>query len=491
LTTPGPGHVRHPGLGLAVLLAATLAFALEQTAMAPALSAMRVSLHTSPHAVVWVLTSVGVADAVLTPVLGRLGDLMGRRRVLIWSLLVLAVGGAVSTFADNLPVMLAGRVLQGAGSAVFPLGFGIARDLYPPRRRTVAVGLLASLTGLSAGLGPVLGGLFVDHFSYRWIFGFSVVTALGSAVAVRAVLPAGARRAAGRLDLPGAAVLAAGLVALLVGVSHTQDWRGRAYALIAAGLIVLAGFLLLERRRRAPLVDVGLLARRDVLLANLAALLIGFGMLDALSIIPRLAETPKAAGYGFGTGATEAGALLLPGCVLMTLAGPLAGRMAARFGAGRPFAFGAALATAGLVLLAAAHSSPAAVAADACVLLVGVGFAFSAMPILIMEAVPAESTGEATGVNTLMRAVGTAVGTDVAGTLLANSVARHSSVPAAYSYPQAFLTGAVVVLAAVAVTLPLALRRRTPSPAPAGSVRVAAAGEVETVSELQLEGEAR
>jgi MFS family permease len=108
LTTPGPGHVRHPGLGLAVLLAATLAFALEQTAMAPALSAMRVSLHTSPHAVVWVLTSVGVADAVLTPVLGRLGDLMGRRRVLIWSLLVLAVGGAVSTFADNLTCSPAG-----------------------------------------------------------------------------------------------------------------------------------------------------------------------------------------------------------------------------------------------------------------------------------------------------------------------------------------------------------------------------------------------
>jgi MFS family permease len=469
---------------LLILAIATLSFALEQTAIAPALDSMAHSLRTSGADVIWVMTSALVADAVLTPVLGKLGDMFGKRRVLVVSLGLFAVGGAISALANGLGVMIVGRVLQGFGSAVFPLGFGIARDVFPARRRTLAIGLLASLTGMSSGLGPVLGGLFVDRASYRWIFVFGTVTALIAAAALRSRIPESAERTPGRVDVPGAALLTVGLVAGLLAISQGNRWHWsdpRTLGLLLFGVAVLVTFVLYERGRRAPLVNIGLLATPTILLTNVTALLIGFGMLDAFSIIPRLSQAPKVTGYGFGTTAVEAGALLLPGSLLMVVTGPLAGVVAGRVNAKLPFVTGAALTALGLTLLAVAHGSPLAVICMATVLLAGIGFAFAALPILIINATPAARVGEATGVNTLMRSVGTSLGAQVAATILAGTAAAEGRPPTDHGYTLAFVAGAIAAGAATVVALFIS-RSRT-----AGRARSASpAGDASAPPELSL-----
>ena len=148
-----------------ILALAALAFALAQTAVIPGMRGMAQSLHTSTETVSWVLTGYLVAAAVLTPVVGRLGDMFGKRRMLAVALVLFGAGGAVAAVAPNVWIVVAARVLQGAGGGIFPLCFGIISDSFPEKRRPGALGLISAIAGVGAGGGLLLGGLLTDHAS--------------------------------------------------------------------------------------------------------------------------------------------------------------------------------------------------------------------------------------------------------------------------------------------------------------------------------------
>ena len=451
----------HPLRSLLILSLAALAFALAQTTLIPALTELARSLHTDASGVAWTVTGYLLSAAVCTPIFGRLGDMFGKRRLLVVALALFGLGSVVSALGTSLEVVVAGRVLQGAGGGIFPLCFGIIRDEFPRERVASSIGLISATFGIGGGAGLILGGLITDHASYHWIFWLGAITAAIAAVMIEIFVPESPVRTPGRVDIRGAVVLGLGLTAPLLAIARANEWGwgdARTLALFAAGALILTGWVALQRRTPEPLVDIEMLRRPPVLMTNIATVLVGFGMFGSFILIPQLAEAPESTGYGFGLDATGAGLLMVPGALVMLVAGPLSGVLGTRFGSRVPLALGALVTTVGLTLMAVAHGTQGAMVAWNIVMSIGIGLAFAAMPNLILEAVPPEETGQATGVNTLVRSVGASLGSQVTAAVLAGSVTA-AGIPTDQGYTDAFLVGAGVALAAAVTAFLIPSRR--------------------------------
>jgi EmrB/QacA subfamily drug resistance transporter len=445
----------HPTRSLLILSTAAMSFALAQTSVVPAIGELMRAFDTDAAGVAWTLTGYLVCAAVFTPIFGRLGDMFGKKRMLVIALLIFAAGNLVAAAGQSLEVVVAGRVLQGIGGGIFPLCFAIIRDEFPRERVRASIGLISALAGIGGGLGLVLGGLLVDHVSYHWIFWIGAAAAAVAAVATYLLIPESPNRSGGRIDLRGAALLAVALVVPLVAISEANRWgwgSPKTLGLLAAGLALLALWVAVQRRTAEPLANIATLTRRPVLMTNLATLLVGFGMFGSFILVPQLAEAPESTGYGFGASATQAGLLMLPGALLMLVAGPISGMIGERYGGKVPLGLGGLIAATGLVLLGLVHATQFEVMLFSAVLFTGIGLAFSAMPNLIVDAVSPGETGEATGFNALVRSVGSSLGSQVSGAILAGSIIAGGS-PSDAAFRGAFLLGAAVTLVAAATAM--------------------------------------
>src|SRR5215213_2558480 len=284
---------------LLILGASALAYSLAQTMLIPALGELTTQLGTDASGIAWVLTGYLLAAAVSTPIAGRLGDMFGKRRMLVLSLVLFGFGSTIAAFGDSLELVVIGRALQGLGGGIFPLCFGIIRDEFPRERVAGSIGLISAIFGIGGGAGLVAGGLIADHLSYHWIFWLGAISAGLAAVATHVWVPESPERTPGRIDIRGAALLGVGLVLPLLAISRANDWgwgSTRTIVLIAAGLVVLAVWVAVERRTEQPLADISTLIKPPVLLTNVATLFVGFGMFGSFLLIPQLAEAPEATG---------------------------------------------------------------------------------------------------------------------------------------------------------------------------------------------------
>jgi EmrB/QacA subfamily drug resistance transporter len=446
----------HPLRSLLILSLAALAFALAQTTLIPALTELAKSLHTDASGVAWTVTGYLLSAAVFTPVFGRLGDMFGKRRLLVVALGIFGAGSVVSALGSSLEVVVAGRVMQGAGGGIFPLCFGIIRDEFPREKVGSSIGLISATFGIGGGAGLILGGVITDHASYHWIFWLGAISAAVAAIAIELFVPESPVRTPGRVDVRGALVLGLGLTAPLLAIARANEWGWgdtRTLGLFAAGAVILSLWVVLQQRTPQPLVDIEMLREPTVLMTNIATLLVGFGMFGSFILIPQLVESPESTGYGFGLDATGAGLLMVPGALVMLVAGPLSGVLGTRWGSRVPLALGAVTTSFGLTLMALMHGSQAEMVVWNIVMSIGIGLAFAAMPNLIVEAVPPEETGQATGVNTLVRSVGASLGAQVSAAVLAGSIVA-GGLPTNSGYTAAFLVGAgVAFLAAITAFL--------------------------------------
>jgi EmrB/QacA subfamily drug resistance transporter len=460
----GAGERQHFGLTLAVLAVAALAYALLQTMVAPALPDIQRELGASTSEVTWVLTIYLLSASVFTPILGRLGDMFGKERVLVAVLIVLGVGTLVSAVSTTLGVLVLGRAIQGAGGAVFPLAFGIIRDEFPPEKVGAGIGLISATFGIGGGGGLVLAGIIVDHLHYTWIFWFALIMIIAATIATHFFVPESPVKTPARIDWIGALGLGIGLSAVLLAVSQGNAWgwtSGRVLGLLAAGLLVLAGWVRFELRTREPLVDMRMLRLRGVWTTNLTSVMVGFGMFGAYLLLPQLVEMPPAAGFGFGANVTDAGLFLLPSALVMLFAGPLAGTLGARMGARTPLLIGIVVAIVSFVLFAVAHDQRWQIYLGSLLNGLGIGLSFAAMAALIVEAVPQSQTGVATGMNTIMRTVGGALGAQVAASIVTAHVMRNG-LPAESGFTEAFAASAIALVLALIAGLLIPRRRLEP-----------------------------
>ena len=428
---------------------------------------------------------------MLTPILGKLGDRFGKERLLVLSLCVFFLGTVGCAVAWNIGSLIAFRAASGAGAAVFPLSYGIIRDEFPPEKMKVGIGLLSAVLGIGTGLGLVFAGLIIDNLSWRWLFIAGAVPVALAVILVHKLVPESPVRSDSRIDVVGATLLSSALIALLVALSEGETWGWTSTAtlgLFAAAIVLGAVFVLVELRVTGPLIDMKVFVERPVLFTNIAALISGFAMFGAFSLLPRFVEEPRGlpaavaaqVHYGFGASATRAGLYLLPGAGMMLVAGPVAGLLGRRFGSKWPLSAGMALVSLGAGLLGAWHDHPWQIVFAMGVLGTGIGFAFAAMAALITEAVPPTETGIAAGINTVMRMIGAVVGAQVGAAILTSTTIAGTSVPSEGAYATAFFLSCAAAAVGAVVAVFVTRRAREPIGAPRGRDELSAGSAPQT-----------
>jgi EmrB/QacA subfamily drug resistance transporter len=440
-----------------------LSFAVLQSLVAPALSTIGHDLKVSTSDVSWILTAYLLSASVLTPILGRLGDMVGKRRILIIVLAILLAGTLLAALAPNLGVLIAARALQGAAGAVLPLSIGIVRDELPRNRVGVTIGLLSAIFGVGAGVGIVAAGPIVQNLSWNWLFWFPLVLVVIALLGVIFGMKESPVRTPGRLDVVGALILSVSLVSILLAISNGAEWKWDNYktiGLLVLGVVALLAFVLVELRVKEPLVDVRLFKIRGVWTANIVALAFGFAMFGTFVLVPTLLQLPTVLGYGFGKSVSEAGLFLLPTVGAMVVFGPVAGILVRKVGPKTPMLIGGLFVTAAFVIPALAHGEIWQVVLSGIFTGAGIGLALAAMSNAIIESVPATQTGEAISVNTIFRTIGSAVGTAIiAAVITSNSTPQ--GLPKDNAFTVGFwVCGAVAVVAVIAAVAAPSVRRR-------------------------------
>ncbi|MFJ9866119.1 MFS transporter [Streptomyces sp. NPDC101165] len=466
-TTTDKPHRRAGGAVVPVLAFAGIVVAVMQTLLVPVIKDLPQLLDTAPSNATWVLTSTLLSGAVATPIMGRLGDLYGKRRMLILSLAVMVAGALVSALTSQLLTMIVGRTLQGFAMGAIPLGIGLMRDMLPREKLGSAMALMSSSIGVGGGLALPAAALVAQHTNWHALFYGAAGLGALSIVVTLLVVPESPMRAEGSFDLLGAIGLSTGLVLLLLPVTKGSDWgwsSGTTLGLFAASVVVLVLWGLFELRVKAPLVDLRTTARREVLLTNLASIMVGVSFYVVSLVLPQLLQLPKATGYGLGQSMVVAGLCVAPLGLTMMFTAPVYARLSARFGPKVTLIIGLLIIAigygGGLGLMDAAWQT----IVTSVVLGAGIGLAYSSLPALIVGAVPASETGAANGLNTLMRSIGTSVSSAVIGMVLANTANNVGglAIPTMHGFHVSFL----IATAAVAVGLLLALFLPKPDRAP-------------------------
>jgi EmrB/QacA subfamily drug resistance transporter len=465
MTDAAPHPRRDPNVTLAVLSLGAIAYALLQSLVAPAMPEIQRALGTSESSVSWLLTGYLLAASIGTPIIGRLGDMYGKQRVLIIVLVVLALGTLLAAVSNSIGVLIIARIIQGAGGGIFPLAFGIVRDEFPREKVPGSIGLMSSLLGVGGGAGVVLAGVIVEGLSYHWLFWLPLVAIVLAAVLTWRLVPESPLRTEGKVNWLAAALLSAGLAAVLLAVSQTSSWgwgSPKTLGLIAVGIVVLVAWVVVEIRSREPLIDMQMMRIRGVWTTNLVAFLVGVGMYSSFILVPQFVELPDRAGYGFGASVTGAGIFLLPSTMMMLFVGPATGWLERRFGAKIPLLAGTAFTAVCFILLAVAHDNAVEIYIASGLLGIGIGLAFGSLANLIVENVRQDQTGAATGMNTVMRTLGGALGGQVVATFLANDITSQG-VPSESSFTLSFAVCGVAVIIGLLAGLAIPGRPRNPS----------------------------
>ncbi|MFI6935242.1 MFS transporter [Streptomyces sp. NPDC050287] len=462
-----------PNAVVAVLAFAGIVVALMQTLVIPIVPELPRLLDAPASDTAWAVTATLLAAAVATPVVGRLGDMYGKRRMLMISVVMLVIGSVACALSDELVPMIIGRALQGLASGVIPLGISIMRDELPAERLAGSTALMSASLGVGGALGLPTAALIADNFDWHVLFWASAAMGVIALVLVVAFVPESRVRTGGRFDLVGALGMATGLVCLLLAISKGADWgwtSGTTLGLLAAAVLVLLAWGLFEMRTAQPLVDLRTTARRQVLVTNLASVAIGFSMFAMSLVLPQLLQLPEQTGYGLGKSLLTAGLVMAPSGLVMMATAPVSASVSKAKGPKVTLMIGAVIVACGYGLNIVLMSEVWHLVLVSCVIGAGIGFTYGSMPALIMGAVPAGETAAANSLNTLMRSIGTSVASAIAGVILSQMTITLGG----YALPSkdgfrtvmAIGAGAALLAFAIAAFIPRQRPALKPTPAP-------------------------
>jgi MFS family permease len=462
---PAPEIARTPVLAVAALCFGGLSAALTQTLVIPIQSELPQLLGTSASNASWVVTITLLAAAVSMPVAGRLADLYGKQRLLVACAALLVVGSVVTALSSTLVPVLIGRGLQGAAMGFIPVGISLIREITPPHMTSTAVASMSATLGVGGAIGLPLAAWIVDVGSWHVLFWVAAGAGVLMMIGVIAVVPHIHDGHEGRVDVVGALGLAIGLVSFLVGLSKANDWgwgSGRTAAAIIGGIVVLILWGMFELRQDDPLVDLRATAKPAVLMTNVAALAVGFGMMAQSIVVPQLLQLPKETGYGLGQTILAAGLWMAPAGLVMMLFAPVSSRLIRTLGARIALMIGAAVLAAGYLAATVLMGAPWQLLIASCIATAGVGIGYAAMPTLILDATPPREAAAAVGLNSLARSAGTTIAAAVMATVLTSNTVSFGEfeLPSESAFRWCFFIGAFAALLGVALAACVPARRR-------------------------------
>lgn len=453
----------------------TLAFAgivvaLMQTLVIPLVPQLPALLGAPPSQTAWALTATLLASAVATPIVGRLGDMYGKRRMLLISLGLLVAGSVVAALSTGVGLLIVGRALQGLAAGVIPLGISIMRDELPAERLGSAMALMSASLGVGGALGLPAAAFLAEATDWHVLFWTAAGLGVVAAGLIVALVPESRVRSGGRFDAVGAVGLSSGLICLMLAISQGATWgwtSARIDLLFAAVVVILPVWGWWELRTAEPLVDLRTTVGRQVLLTNLASMIFGLALFASSLVLPQLLQLPEATGYGLGLSMLGAGLTLAPTGLVMMATAPFSARITAARGPKVTLMLGAAVVAAGYLLAIWFTAEVWQVLLVSCLNGAGIGLAYGAMPALIMGAVPVTETAAANSLNTLMRAIGTSVASAVAGAILAQTTTAFGafSAPSQAGFRTILALGAGAAIVAIVIAFFLPARAVRPDAA--------------------------
>jgi MFS family permease len=311
---------------------------LEITMVYSALATFYKSFADPAH-VVWIITTHFLFYASSAALCGGLGDIFGRKWVLLIVLAVVSMASLTSAFAPSLAVLILGRGLQGVSGAVLPLCFGIIRELVPKEKMSMPIGIASTVPSVTGALGLVLGGVIVDHFSWRAIFCVSSGVTILALAAVAACVPSTARREhSGALDILGGVLFVPAVGGILLSISQSKSWGWadhRTLALLGGGIAIMLAWIRHELRQSNPLIDVRLFCNRQIALTNACMALVAVGALQYSQVLLLILQQPSWTGVGMGLSGTLMGLVMLPKVLFDLSCGPWTGYMVSSRGTPR------------------------------------------------------------------------------------------------------------------------------------------------------------
>jgi MFS family permease len=451
---------------VAVLAATGLIAAFMQTLVTPVIPELPQLLDSVPTDTSWVLTSTLLAAAIATPITGRLGDMYGKRRIVLALLVIMTAGSVVAALSETVVPMIIGRSLQGIGLGVISLGISILRDVIHPKNLGGAVALVSATLGIGGAIGLPVAAVIADNLSWHYLFWLATLLSVVALALVFWIVPVSTLRTAGRFDFVGAVGLGVGLVGILLGVSKGSEWGWGSpviLALLIGGVVVLIVWGWFELRTPHALIDLRVAARRPVLLTNLASISVGFAFFITSAALPILLQAPSSTGVAFGLPLLTASLCLMPLGLVMFFTSPYAARLSTARGPRTSLIVGASIITltfgAGVFLTGEVWH----IVLISTLVGLGVGFAYAAMPTLIMSAVPPSETAAANGLNSVMRTLGSTVSATIVGVILSTQVvvSEGISIPTTEAFQLTFGIGAAVSLVGVLIAFFIPRRKRT------------------------------
>ncbi|MBB6119139.1 MFS transporter [Nocardiopsis algeriensis] len=439
-----------------VLTLCGLIVSLQQTLVIPLLPDMPEILGVSADDASWLVTATLLTGAVATPIVARMADMYGKRRMLLISLLVMTAGSLVAALGGSFGPLIVGRAMQGFGASLIPVGISIMRDQLPREKLAGAISLMSATFGIGAALGLPLSGLIHEAFGWTALFWSTAVVGAVLIVVIRLMLTESVPGSSGRFDVAGALILSIALVALLLILSKGAAWGWTSVAVaVLAGVAVVAFavWVPLQLRTPEPMVNLRTAVKRPMLLTNVASFFVGFSMLMNSLITTQELQVPTETGYGMALPVVTAGLLMVPGGLMMLVFSPISGRMLNRLGGKPTLLIGSA--TIGLAYLGRvlAPDSVVTTVVGNTVISVGTAVAFAAMPTLVMATAHRSETASANGVNSLIRSLGTSSSSAVVAMLFASMavVVDGTAYPSAAGMDVALWLGAATAAIAVLV----------------------------------------
>ena len=439
--------------------------AFMQTLVTPIIPELPTLLRASSTDATWVLTSTLLAAAISTPISGRLGDMYGKRRIVMVLLACMILGSVVCALSTTLIPMIVGRVLQGVALGVIALGISILRDVLHPKSLGAAVALVSATLGVGGAVGLPVAAVIAQNFDYHYLFWLATMLSTLALVLVGRIVPVSTLRSGGRFDFVGAVGFAIGLVGILLAISKGGEWGWTSpitLLLSLGGIVVLVGWGVFELRITDALIDLRVAARRPVLFTNLASISIGFAFFVTTAAFPVLLEAPTSTGVGLGQPLLLASLCLMPLGLVMFFMSPVAARLSNARGPRTSLILGGIIIAVAFAVAVVLHSEVWHVILVSTIVGFGVGFAYAAMPTLIMHSVPPTETAAANGLNSVMRTLGSTLAATIVGLILASRVVISGGrpVPTESAFQLVFALATAVVIAGV-VTAVFIPRRDT------------------------------
>lgn len=463
-----------PWVTIAVVACCGLVVSMQFTLVIPILPDIARIVAVPAEDASWLLTATMLTGAVSTPIVARMADMYGKRRMLLIAMAVMIGGSLICALSDQFTVLLVGRAMQGFASSLIAVGISILRDELPQDHVGTGVALMSATMGIGSGVALPFSGILYEGLGWHSVFWSSAIAGTVLGIAVLLLIKESTIRTRGRFDFVGAVLFSVLLVCVLLPISKGQQWgwgSGPVLGLFVAVPVLFAIWLPVQVRRAHPMVDLRIARQRTVLTTNAASVLVGFAMFANFVLTAEVMLMSPETGVGLGLDTFTAGLAMTPMSVAMAVMAPLAGRVLNRLGGRIGLIIGTAIMTIGYVGRYVAGDTVTHVIIGSTVVGLGVAMSFAAMPTLIMRAVPVTESASANGLSTLVRNIGAATASAVVAVVLAGSAVPVGDdlVPTAQGVHAVMLVAAVLTLTAMIIAI--AIPRVSPQHSAARSQR--------------------